>query len=351
MKKKILSILLALMMVSLLLVACGNNEPVAEPEEIVQEEVEETENEVEEVEEEEEPEEEPEEAIDRESPTRGVWENGVYTSEYLGLRFAPPGDWSAATDEEIAATMGIGMEVLDAFTEVDVDEDLWDELDIETFHEMIASNVFSGANVQIIFENLGFAGMLMSESSFIQMMQDELSLMGIESSHTPGTTSIGAYDWYSLLSEMEIDIPGVGASTIYTTQFINLHRGFIRIIAITTTETSESVEDVLGFFIGLDEDIPEHEGMGEMEVLTELVGTWAWDEDSSYTYVFNADGTGTRGFASLNEDFQWGTMEGDHLIIDMGLIGLESWTFTIQEGVLTIESRQVPGMVFSYTRQ
>ncbi|MCL2392208.1 MAG: hypothetical protein FWC66_06300 [Oscillospiraceae bacterium] len=75
-----------------------------------------------------------------------------------------------------------------------------------------------------------------------------------------------------------------------------------------------------------------------------LVGTWSWDMDDSYTYVFNADGTGTRGFTGATETFVWSTDD------DLLVIGLEQWTFTISDGVFTIDSRQVAGMTFSYNR-
>ncbi|MCL2588921.1 MAG: DUF4352 domain-containing protein, partial [Oscillospiraceae bacterium] len=73
----------------------------------------------------------------------------------------------------------------------------------------------------------------------------------------------------------------------------------------------------------------------DQEMAEVLFGTWAWDVDGGYTYVFNADGTGTRGFAGDLETFEWHTA-GDHL-----MIGNESWTFTIEGDTLTIDSRQV----------
>jgi hypothetical protein len=348
MKKRILAILLALVMSSLLMVACGNNEA---PNQEVSEEIEETTDEPEEEEQEEELEEDLEEDEERETPTRGRWDNGVYTNEYLGLRFAPPSEWRAATDEEIAATMGLGMEVMDAFTDVDVSDEMWDQMD-STFHEMMASNIFTNASVQIVFENLGFAGFLMSESNFIDMMEEELSAMeGIGFVRVPGTTEIGEYDWYSFGTVIEMNIPEVGEITVYGRQFVNIHRGFIRLIQISYSDHSESLEEILDMFIGLDDPIPEHTPLEEGEHAEELVGTWEWDVDSSYTYTFNADGTGSRGFTFMSEDFEWMTMGDDHLVIEMGLVGVESWTFTISDGVLTIDSRQIAGMTYSYIRR
>ena len=88
----------------------------------------------------------------------------------------------------------------------------------------------------------------------------------------------------------------------------------------------------------------------------QLVGTWAWDFDNSYEYRFFADGTGTRGVPGLRDSFTW-SAEGNHLLLSniqpaIPLPALtESWTFTITGNVLRIDSRQVPGMTFSYIRR
>ena len=92
------------------------------------------------------------------------------------------------------------------------------------------------------------------------------------------------------------------------------------------------------------------DGSSGQNVPTALPGTWNWDMDDSYTYVFNADGTGTRGFTGNIEPFEWVTEVGSHLIITVRGGAHESWTYAIVGDVLTIDSRQVPGMTFSYYR-
>ena len=79
-----------------------------------------------------------------------------------------------------------------------------------------------------------------------------------------------------------------------------------------------------------------------------LIGTWAWDGGMSYLYVFNADGTGTRGFPGQIEDINWYAYD-DHLLMETS-VGLESWTFTIDGDVLTIDNRHAE-LVWSYIRQ
>jgi hypothetical protein len=76
-----------------------------------------------------------------------------------------------------------------------------------------------------------------------------------------------------------------------------------------------------------------------------LVGTWNWDADAGYRYVFNADGTGSRGFAGAIQTFRWSASN------DVLSIGAERWNYTISGDVLTIDSRQAQGLTFSYIRQ
>ena len=80
-----------------------------------------------------------------------------------------------------------------------------------------------------------------------------------------------------------------------------------------------------------------------------FVGTWSWDANPDYTYIFHDDGIGFRGFAGALEEFDWVVEGDDHLLIMLlDTYALESWSFTIVDGVLTIDSRQIPGRTWSY---
>ncbi|MCL2285206.1 MAG: S41 family peptidase [Firmicutes bacterium] len=86
-----------------------------------------------------------------------------------------------------------------------------------------------------------------------------------------------------------------------------------------------------------------------------IAGTWTWDDDDSFIYIFNADGTGERGFPRSMISFNWFTT-GTELRIDRhgylaaGVIRNELWIFTINGDVLTLVSRQEAGWAFSYNR-
>jgi len=85
-----------------------------------------------------------------------------------------------------------------------------------------------------------------------------------------------------------------------------------------------------------------------------LVGTWAWDGEMEWTYVLNANGTGTRGMPDDYEEILWRTAYGILWIdrgIDDNFIRFEHWDYTIVDGLLTLTSRQISGLSYSYILQ
>ena len=80
----------------------------------------------------------------------------------------------------------------------------------------------------------------------------------------------------------------------------------------------------------------------DFDLAEELFGTWDWDEDETFTLIFNPDGTGSRNWTGEPESFEWATF-GNYLFMD-----LEYWAFSIEDGVLTIDSQQEPGLTFIY---
>jgi len=84
-----------------------------------------------------------------------------------------------------------------------------------------------------------------------------------------------------------------------------------------------------------------------------LVGTWVWDSDDTFEYIFHADGRGTRGFGADIITFNWST-QGNELTLT-GRAQEEVWTYTISGNTLTITNIQAAdaafvGMTFSYIR-
>ena len=91
-----------------------------------------------------------------------------------------------------------------------------------------------------------------------------------------------------------------------------------------------------------------------------LVGTWVWDGAGGYKVVFRVDGTGFRGIDSMFENFEWDTPEAGHVLIRAGCdtgehachttLSADSWSYEITGDMLTLTSRQIPGMSFHYRR-
>ena len=81
----------------------------------------------------------------------------------------------------------------------------------------------------------------------------------------------------------------------------------------------------------------------------DLVGTWVWDTMEEFEYLFEADGTGSRGSDFLSESFEWEVTRGE-LRINVNNM-TERWEAVIESDILTISSLQVDGMIYSYIRR
>ena len=81
-----------------------------------------------------------------------------------------------------------------------------------------------------------------------------------------------------------------------------------------------------------------------------FIGTWAWDGNSSWTYVFDANGTGTRGMPTGRDSFVWWTTADGGIAMDLGE-WVELWSYALSGNDLTITSRQEDGVTFSYVRR
>ena len=169
-------------------------------------------------------------------PMRGAWSGNIYTNHYLGLRFRLPAGWVAHTDAEIADVMDFAVGYV-----IDQGLDVSEESNI--FAEMMASNPATGANVQILFERLHVSATITIDE-FIQNMIEGMELIGGSVYlDFPGTTRIGAYDWYSYGTMLDF-----GTITTHGRQFIVIQGGYIKHIVITYAPTTETPEDILQMF-------------------------------------------------------------------------------------------------------
>ena len=269
------------------------------------------------------------------APPLGTWENNIFSNEYLGFRFVLPADWMTFSETDITAQTG----------------ELPDEVGV---FDMLALNIFSGDSVLIRHTWLGGRDQLSADEIREAIREDIGWRAEFDSTET---TRIGLFDWESFV---DLDFPE------FHRHFATFQNGFLSTITITTNP--ESLSDILSSFIGLTDPLPAPPqaepspqtlpplDSSQMEHAEELVGTWAWDTDETFIYIFHADGQGTRGFQPQKESFSWWAAAdgGLAIILEDPLpfqIAQEEWDYTIAEGILTISSRQIPDLVFSYIAQ
>jgi len=85
------------------------------------------------------------------------------------------------------------------------------------------------------------------------------------------------------------------------------------------------------------------------EINSALVGVWNGDDNMLWQHTFNADGTGVTGFPDDLEDIMWTIPEPGWLRID-GPGWRDDWNYTVDGDSLTLVSRQVVDLTFTYIR-
>ena len=292
-------------------------------------------------------------------PVRGVWNGNVWTSEYLGLYLYLPVGWEYASDDEIAEMLGLGTAILFGGAGMAVTDEFW-EMANAVLQDLVAVDLDVGSNISVIIERMPSLDFGVEE--LIRSNAELLPQLGMNVNVDVEPRQIGGVRWDSFEAYMETF--GIRQNLTY---FVRIEDGFAAMILVTTNEgyggdvsdylrligyigdapepTWEPLGTFLGGFTMEDYRLPALE---QPDADHPLVGTWAWDTDGSYVYNFLPDGTGTRGFPGAIESFVWETLD-DHLVIRLPIMD-ESWTFVIEDDVLTIDSRQVPGLVWSYIR-
>ena len=172
--------------------------------------------------------------------TRGTWNGNVFTSDQLGITFTMPDGWVAATDEEMAAIMGLGLDVIG----MEFTEETLELAGITTVQDMMASNPETGAMVQIMAERLFFPNNRMSTSDYIDQVAEMLLQMDWEVNRDFSDARLGANTWHVYGSAAEI-MPGFN---IYGRYFVDVRDGFALTVQIVYSEMSESAEEIIAMF-------------------------------------------------------------------------------------------------------
>jgi len=122
--------------------------------------------------------------------------------------------------------------------------------------------------------------------------------------------------------------------------------------------SARDLAEALGYFVDWCGDtnrilVTSAPSATEAQATHALVGTWAWDYDDTWRYIFNPDGTGVRWFAGEMEEFTWRVPRAGYLFIYPQNTGwYESWSYTIRmNGTrLTVDTRWGELVTHNYTR-
>jgi len=162
--------------------------------------------------------------------SRGEWDGNVYTNDSLGFSFTLPMGWMMLDDAAISEIIG---EVA-SFNE-------FAGWQAQRFTDMIAANPFTGANVQIVFENLQLP------SAYVGLDEMEARLPGFEGftidKDIPGYTRIGLFDWYTVTTQTDM-----GNWTTFGRQYVTVQDDFSVAIVITYREGGITPADILTYF-------------------------------------------------------------------------------------------------------
>lgn len=103
--------------------------------------------------------------------SRGIWEDNVYINEYLGLRCVLPDGFVAATDEEMAAVMGIGFDAIS-----DDNEFRKKVAELKVIGDMMASDTANSRSITVSLENLklSIGGTNIDEAAYAEITRKQL---------------------------------------------------------------------------------------------------------------------------------------------------------------------------------
>ncbi len=127
--------------------------------------------------------------------TRGTVEGNVYKNDSVGLTFTPGSSWIYYTDEQIAETLQVGLDVMD------VDNFSAALVEQLSMMDMLAQDTATGTSVNVTFENLVLTGSkgISDERYYDAVVAQFEAVSGMEISDVKEMTytTIGDYEYAS----------------------------------------------------------------------------------------------------------------------------------------------------------
>jgi hypothetical protein len=235
-------------------------------------------------------------------PPEGSWNENVYTSESLGIRFTLPVSWELATPVEIR----LMEQSLETMTGDDPDS-------ITTL--MMANNHHTDASVRISYQR--YRGLTApTPEQAVAAIMGSLEEMGTQVQNFEPTL-VGADLWHTIGTTMRL-----WGESWYGRTFTAVKNGHIIQITISTHDASETVNAILAMFS--DPALPKP----TPQLDSALFGAWL-DEEDFGRLNFLDDGFLEVGFDSDEQPLEWRVVNDNYLLINGDEI-LESYTYEIQ---------------------
>ena len=275
----------------------------------------------------------------------GSWYGDVFINEHSGLQFQIPNSWRAFTDEEsleferfidrgpLSTTrqeigqLGINGEFINDMIAVNLSateesiQVIIGRLDPE------ARNRQTTDALEIMFNRLPHEVSRYTALDLLDMIRGNMLLAEIRNATIyQEPVLIGRYEFFMMQTTVET-IFGI---RVPRRIYLNVDEEDVRII-IATAQTSQQIDVRMSLFdvIGTSQqnagDSVIFNRAFEVLEAADLIGNWTWDSNHDFSYVFEGDGTGIRGFSTNMQTFEWTFFEGV-LALYVNLTGYSSLT-------------------------
>lgn len=168
--------------------------------------------------------------------SRGKIEGDVYKSEYLGLEFTKPSSWVYSTDEEIAASMNLGADMLgDKFKEA-VEKN-------PSVYDMMVVDSLTRTNINISYENLAKSmSTNITEEQYIDAVKKQfasITSMSVKFSDKVEKVKLGEQEYTKITATTTAS--GVSMTQVYYVRKIDKYMSLV-IATIVSGYTASDIE-------------------------------------------------------------------------------------------------------------
>jgi hypothetical protein len=177
--------------------------------------------------------------------TRGIWNGNQFTNEDAGITLNLPEEWTVASDEEMIAMLGAGVELMDSSNSEASKEEIEKAMDLMMVHDVLVSDPVNFSNIVIQYTNLKkvSGGTRISEEKYMEDLISELEEMELDYIiEETSELEIGDRRYITLIAKLE-----VGNIEMEQMHLLRRQGNYIVNISITRLPGID-FETILGYF-------------------------------------------------------------------------------------------------------